>query len=89
MSQILLRIAAGLGLLLIAVIANALLHGGGEKINPVAAAAERTQQTSGARLAIEAIYSSAKLPQPVTARATASTTSAAAAPGSAWRSQVR
>jgi hypothetical protein len=58
LSQILLRIAAGLGVLLIAVVVNALLHSGGEGLNPVAVAAIRTEQAPGARMAVEAIYSS-------------------------------
>lgn len=65
LSQILLRVAACLALLLIAVVANFLLHGGSAALNPVAEAAERTQQTPGARLAVEAIYTSPALASPV------------------------
>jgi hypothetical protein len=67
LSQILLRIAAGLGVLLIAVVVNAFLHTGSEGFNPVAAAAIRTEQVPGARMAVEAIYSSTASDKTVTA----------------------
>jgi hypothetical protein len=63
----LLRAAACLALLLILVVVNHLLHGEENPFNPIAQAAERTQQMPGARIKIEAIYTSAGLPQPVVA----------------------
>jgi len=59
--------AACLALLLALVVVNYLLHGEENPFNPIAQAAERTQQMPGARTKIEAIYTSAGLPQPVVA----------------------
>lgn len=50
----LLWLAGLLGVLLIAVVVNAILHGGG--IDPVAAAAERTATMPGARIALDVSY---------------------------------
>lgn len=63
----LLRVAACLALLLILVLVNHLLHSEENPFNPIAQAAERTQRMPGARTKIEAIYTSAGLPQPVVA----------------------
>jgi len=55
----LLQAAAVLSVLLIAVVANAVLHGGDENpLNPIAAAAQRTRELPGARAVLEAIYTS-------------------------------
>jgi hypothetical protein len=62
--------AVFLSVLLLLVLANSFLNGGGEdplELNPVAAAAERTQDEPGARFSIEATYSSPALPQPMAA----------------------
>jgi hypothetical protein len=60
--------AAGLlSVLLIGVVANAVLHSGGNPFNPIATAAVRTQAAPGARFSIEVAYTSASLPQPVIA----------------------
>lgn len=59
---------AVLSLLLILVVANALLHSDENPLNPIAAAAERTQEQPGARFTISAVYNSAALQQPMTAR---------------------
>jgi len=67
LSRRLLRIAVLLSVLLLAVLANAALHGGGESFNPIAAAAVRTQAAPGARTTIEAIYTSSALAQPIVA----------------------
>jgi hypothetical protein len=53
--------------LLILVIANAFLHSDESPLNPMAAAAERTQSKPGAHFTMQATYSSAALPQPMTA----------------------
>jgi hypothetical protein len=63
----LLGLAGLLSVLLIAVVANALLYSDGNPFNPIAAAAVRTQAMPGARFSIEAVYTSAGLPQPVVA----------------------
>lgn len=57
-------------MLLLLVIANAFLHSEESPLNPMAAAAERTQSKPGARFTMEATYSSDALPQPMTAHAT-------------------
>lgn len=57
-----------LSLLLLAVVANYFLHGDEASLNPIAAAAERTQEQPGARFTMRAIYTSAALPQPAEAR---------------------
>jgi len=67
LSRRLLTLAALLGVLLTAVIANSALRGNGNPLNPIAAAAVHTQAAPGARFTIEAIYSSAALPQAVVA----------------------
>ncbi len=56
LSKRLLRLAAFLSVLLIAVIVNYLLHGGADELNPVAEAAQRTAAMPGARLKMEVIY---------------------------------
>lgn len=58
LSRRLLRLAGLLSLLLIAVVVNYLLHDGGEVINPIAEAAQRTAAMPGARLRLEVTYSS-------------------------------
>ncbi len=66
----LLRAAGVLSVLLIAVVVNAVLHGdetGSNPLNPVAEAAERTQESPGAHVALQATYSGSYLPAPVTA----------------------
>lgn len=65
------RLRAGiavLSLLLILVVANALLHSDEDPLNPIAAAAERTQEQPGARFTMSVVYNSAALRQPMTAR---------------------
>jgi hypothetical protein len=54
----LVHLAAGLSVLLIAVVANSLLHSDENPFNPIAQAAERTARFPGARSRIEAIYTS-------------------------------
>ena len=66
-SRRLLRIAALLGVLLIAVVVNSWLHSDGNPFNPLAAAAERTQAASGYSARIEAIYSAPELGAPIVA----------------------
>jgi hypothetical protein len=63
LAQRLLWAAGLLSVLLIAVVVNGLLNGGDEELslNPIATAAERTQEAPGARIAIEAIYTSPAL----------------------------
>jgi hypothetical protein len=56
LSRRLLRLAGVLSVLLLAVVANALLHGGENSLNPIAQAAEHTRQMAGARQRVEAIY---------------------------------
>ncbi len=58
LSRRLLRLAGLLSLLLIAVVVNYLLHDGGEVLNPIARAAQRTAAMPGARLKLEVTYSS-------------------------------
>ncbi len=67
LSRRLLTLAALLSLLLIAAVADSALHSDGNPFNPIAAAAVRTQAAPGARFTLEAIYTSAALPQPVVA----------------------
>jgi hypothetical protein len=65
------RLRAGVGILsvlLVLVVVNALLHGDEHPLNPIAAAAERTQEQPGARFTMKATYTSSALPQPVVAR---------------------
>jgi hypothetical protein len=52
-----LQLAGLLSVLLIAVFVNYLLHGGGDELNPVAEAAQRTAAMPGARLKMEITYS--------------------------------
>ncbi len=59
LSRRLLQLAALLSLLLIAVVLNSFLHSDGDPLNPVAAAAERTQQVPGAHMEITASASAA------------------------------
>ena len=67
LSRRLLTLAAMLSVLLIAVVAYSALRSDGNPLNPIAAAAVRTQSAPGARFTLEAIYSSAALPQTVVA----------------------
>lgn len=67
LSRRLLSLAALLSVLLIAVVANSALRSDGNPLNPIAAAAVRTQAAPGARFTIEAIYTSAAMPQSVVA----------------------
>lgn len=68
LSRRLLQGAGFLSFLLIAVLANSFLQSSEENpLNPVAAAAERTQAEPGARFAMKALYTSPALPQPMTA----------------------
>jgi hypothetical protein len=55
-SRRLLQLAGLLSLLLIAVVVNYLLHEGGEVLNPVAEAAQRTAAQPGARIKMEVTY---------------------------------
>jgi hypothetical protein len=57
-----------LSLLLILVVANSFFHSDENPLNPIAAAAERTQSQPGARFAMRAVYTSADLPRPMVAR---------------------
>jgi hypothetical protein len=64
-----------LSLLLLLVLLNSFLNGGGEErleFNPVAAAAERTQSEPGARFSMKVTYASPSLPQPLAAQGTGS-----------------
>src|ERR1051326_3210459 len=57
LSQQLLKVAAGLSVLLILVVAVAWLHGSSEaSLNPIAEAAVRTQEQPGSRIAISGAY---------------------------------
>jgi hypothetical protein len=70
LSRRLLRAAAGLTVLLFLVIVNSLVNQGDESPfnpNPVAEAAEHAEQMPGARFSLYVVYSSAALPQPLTA----------------------
>jgi hypothetical protein len=69
LSRRLLQGAGFLSLLLIAVLANSFLQSSEENpLNPIAAAAERTQSEPGARYTMRARYTSSALPEPMTAR---------------------
>jgi hypothetical protein len=68
LSRRLLRLAGGLSLLLVLVVANSFLGSEENPLNPMAVAAERTRSEPGARFAMKAVYTSAALPQPMTAR---------------------
>jgi hypothetical protein len=57
-----------LSLLLILVVANSFFHSGENPLNPIAAAAERTQSQPGARFTLRAVYTSDSLPRPMIAR---------------------
>ncbi len=57
-----------LSLLLILVVANSFFHSEENPLNPIAAAAERTQSQPGARFTMRAVYTSASLPRPMVAR---------------------
>jgi hypothetical protein len=57
-----------LSLLLILVVANSLFHSDENPLNPIAAAAERTQSQPGARFTLRAVYTSDSLPRPMIAR---------------------
>lgn len=68
LSRRLLQAAGFLSFLLIAVLANSFLQSSEENpLNPIAAAAERTQTEPGARFAMKATYTSAGLPRPMAA----------------------
>lgn len=68
LSRRLLQAAGFLSFLLVAVLANSFLQSSEENpLNPVAAAAERTQAEPGARFAMKALYTSPELPRPMTA----------------------
>lgn len=54
-------------MLLIAVVANSLLHSKGNPLNPIAEAATRTERAPGARMAVVAVYSSPASSRTVTA----------------------
>src|SRR5262249_46171831 len=56
LSRRLLQLAGLLSVLLIAVVVNYLLHQGGEVLNPIAEAAQRTAAQPGAGLKIEVTY---------------------------------
>lgn len=56
-----------LSLLLILVVINSFVNGGEASLNPLAAAAERTQEQPGGRFTMSATYSSSALPQPAVA----------------------
>lgn len=56
-----------LSLLLILVVVNSFVNGGEASLNPIAAAAERTESAPGARFTMKAIYTGAGLAQPVVA----------------------
>ncbi|MGN6217688.1 MAG: hypothetical protein ACTHN7_12175 [Solirubrobacterales bacterium] len=63
-----LQLAGLLSLLLIAVVVNSILHGGGESaFNPIASAAERMEKGPGERFTLHFVYNIPPLPQPVTA----------------------
>ena len=68
-SQRLLELAGALSVLLLLVLLNSFLNGGEDRLefNPVAAAAERTQNEPGARFSMKAIYTAPSLPQPLIA----------------------
>lgn len=69
LSQRLMHGVKFLSLLLILVLANSFLNSSEENpLNPIAAAAERTQSEPGARFTMKAIYTGAALPRPVVAR---------------------
>lgn len=57
-----------LSLLLILVVANSFFHSDENPLNPIAAAAERTQSQPGARFTLRAVYTSDSLPRPMIAR---------------------
>lgn len=68
LSRRLLQAAGALSLLLILVVVNSLLNSGSESPfnpNPVAAAAERTQEAPGMRFSMTAVYSSESQPRTV------------------------
>jgi hypothetical protein len=67
LSRSLLRAAALLSLLLIAVVLNALLHSSEDPLNPIAEAAMQTERAPGARIAMVAVYSSPASTRTVTA----------------------
>jgi hypothetical protein len=68
LSRRLLQAAGFLSFLLIAVLANSFLQSSEENpLNPVAAAAERTQAEPGARFTMKALYDSPELPRPMAA----------------------
>lgn len=67
LSRRLLTLAALLGVLLIGLVVDWALKSDGNLLNPIAAAAARTETAPGGRFSIEVVYSSAALPQPVVA----------------------
>lgn len=56
-----------LSLLLILVVVNSFANGGEASLNPIAAAAERTESAPGARFTMQAIYTGPSLAQPLVA----------------------
>jgi hypothetical protein len=70
LSRRLLQLAGLLSLLLIAVVVNYLLHDGGEVLNPVAEAAQRTAAQPGARLKMDVTYSAVGATRTVTGSGT-------------------
>lgn len=65
LSQKLMTAVRFLSLLLVLVVANSFLHSEENPLNPIAAAAERTQTEPGARYTMKAIYTSPELPRPM------------------------
>lgn len=67
LSRRLLRFAAVLSVLLVAVVANHLLRSDEDPFNPVAVAAERAESCPGFRFSVYVVYSSPALPRPLAA----------------------
>jgi hypothetical protein len=67
LSQKLMTAVRLLSLLLLLVVANSFLHSEENPLNPIAAAAERTQTEPGARYTMKAIYTAPELPRPMVA----------------------
>jgi hypothetical protein len=67
LSRRLLQVAGVLSILLILVVANSLLRSDENPFNPVAAAAEKTQNCPGFHFSAYIVYSTTALPQPITA----------------------
>src|SRR6476659_8093612 len=56
-----------LALLVLLVVLNSFVNGDESPLNPIAAAAERTEEQPGARFTMTALYTGAGLPQPMVA----------------------